>query len=230
MYWPVAVEKFSAGKAKNARNAIECPSITSKRGLDSDEDEDLDEEDLALALTHESLMPMTDKSSKPETGGTNKTTQATHENHPFATELTEANIPHVAWEYLRHHGPGELVTKLGIVFDTFTVEELTATMPVETNTQVAGILHGGASAALAETLGSFAAALHIVDSGLQGKSPVGVDLNITHHRGGVSGRVRGVCTPAHLGRTTTSHDIKIYDENNKLVATARITNQLIDLR
>lgn len=198
----------------------------SKRGLDSEDDEDADDEDFALTLTYESLMPMTDKSPKPETAGPSEAT----ENHPFATELTQANIPTVAWEYLRHNGPGELVTKLGIVFEKFEVDELTATMPVETNTQVAGILHGGASAALAETLGSFAAALHIVDSGLQGKVAVGVDLNITHHRAGVSGRVRGLCTPAHLGRTTTSHDIKIYDEQDKLVASARITNQIINPR
>ncbi|WP_242632449.1 hotdog fold thioesterase [Arthrobacter sp. S41] len=113
--------------------------------------------------------------------------------------------------------------KLEIVFTEFTVDRITATMPVAGNTQVYGILHGGASAALAETLGSMAAALH----GAGTTQPVGVDLNITHHKAGRTGLVTAVCTPVHLGRRSTSHEIVISNEDGARIATARITNMML---
>lgn len=143
--------------------------------------------------------------------------------HPHADELTSAGVPPQAWAALGGHGMGTLVPKLGIRFEEFAVDRVVATMPVEGNTQVVGLLHGGASAALAETLGSLAAALHASE----GRVPVGVDLNITHHRGLREGTVRGICTPLHLGRTTTSHQIVLEDESGTRLATARITNQLL---
>ncbi|RKW71036.1 hotdog fold thioesterase [Galactobacter caseinivorans] len=147
-------------------------------------------------------------------------------SHPFAAQLTEAGVPLEIWPMLTSHGVGTLGPKLGIHFEELTVERVVATMPVQGNQQVVGILHGGATAALAETLGSFAAAIHT-----QGrKNPVGVDLNITHHRGASSGVVRGICTPLHLGRSSTSHQIEVFDEAGKRIATARITNQLLDPR
>lgn len=147
-------------------------------------------------------------------------------DHPFADELTAAGVPPEAWGALGGHGLGTLAPKLGIHFERFEVQRVEATMPVQGNTQVVGLLHGGASAALAETLGSLAAALHAAGR----LNPVGVDLNITHHRGARSGVVRGICTPVHLGRTTTTHEIVIEDEDGRRVATARITNQLIKPR
>jgi uncharacterized protein (TIGR00369 family) len=95
-------------------------------------------------------------------------------------------------------------------------------MPVAGNTQVAGVLHGGASAALAETLGSFAATLHAGP----GRIAMGVDLNATHHRPASSGIVRGVCTALQLGRNVTSHEVVISDPEGRRVCTARITNLL----
>lgn len=148
------------------------------------------------------------------------------DDHPFAADLRAANVPEEAWGWLTAHGVGSLVPKLGIRFETFSVQELVATMPVEGNQQVAGLLHGGATAALAETLGSFAAALHAAGRA----HPVGVDLNITHHRSASSGRVRGVCTPTHLGRTSTNHEIAFFDERGRRIASARITNQLLTPR
>jgi len=127
---------------------------------------------------------------------------------------------------LSSHGVGTLVEKLGIVFTDMEVERVGATMPVGGNTQVVGLLHGGATAALAETLGSFAAALHAAGRA----RPVGVDLNITHHRGATDGSVRGLCTPLHLGRSSTSHLIEVFDEAGRRIATARITNQLLTPR
>lgn len=112
-----------------------------------------------------------------------------------------------------------LDSRLGVEIVFATVERVVGRMPVEGNTQPFGLLHGGASAAFAETLGSVAASLH----GYPDAVPVGTDLNITHHRGVRSGVVNGVASPIRLGRTMTSHEIVITDEQDRRVATARIT-------
>lgn len=156
-----------------------------------------------------------------ETSGT-PTEQLTN---PFAAQLAAHGVPEVMWPMLASHGIGTLAEKMGIVFTELTRDRVSATMPVEGNQQVAGILHGGASVVLAETLGSFAAAVH----GQGKKRPVGVDISATHHRAGVSGLVTGVCTPIHLGRTLTTHDISIFDEQGRRICTSRITNMLLDL-
>ncbi|GER23436.1 thioesterase [Zafaria cholistanensis] len=144
--------------------------------------------------------------------------------HPFRGQLVAHGIPEEMHGRFAAHGVGTLVEKLGIVFREITVERVVATMPVEGNQQVAGILHGGASAALAETLGSVAAAAY----GGEDRRPVGVDLNVTHHRPGLSGLVTGTCMPIHLGRTLTTHEIVITGEDGRRVCTARITNMLLD--
>jgi uncharacterized protein (TIGR00369 family) len=92
-------------------------------------------------------------------------------------------------------------------------------MPVDGNRQPAGLLHGGASVALAETLGSIGAALHAGP----GKLVVGVDINATHHRAAVAGRVTGTATPLHLGRGTATYEVVLTDEQGRRVCTARIT-------
>jgi uncharacterized protein (TIGR00369 family) len=142
----------------------------------------------------------------------------------YAQELVDAHVPEHLREWLSECGVGALVAKLGIVFEELSSERAVATMPVVGNTQVAGILHGGASAALAETLGSFAATLHAGP----GRIAMGVDLNATHHRPASAGIVRGVCTPLHLGRNVTSHEVVINDSEGRRLCTARITNLLRD--
>jgi len=119
---------------------------------------------------------------------------------------------------------GALAERLGIVITEATPERVAGTMPVEGNTQPYGLLHGGASAALAETLGSIGASLVSAPA----RWPVGVDLNITHHRGTRVGTIRGTATPLHLGRRTATYQIQIADESGALLATARITNLLVD--
>jgi 1,4-dihydroxy-2-naphthoyl-CoA hydrolase len=114
---------------------------------------------------------------------------------------------------------GRLGEKLGIRFTEISAQRLVATMPVEGNTQPAGLLHGGASAALAESLGSVGAAVHAGP----GAMVVGVDINATHHRSARSGLVTGVATPLHLGGTIATYDVSITDENGRRVCTARIT-------
>ena len=122
-------------------------------------------------------------------------------------------------------GIGGLNRKMGVGLVEISVDRVVATMPVEGNTQPYGLLHGGASIALAETLGSVGSGLHAHSLG---KVAVGVDINATHHRAATSGTVTGVATPAHLGRTSATYEVVISDERGKRVCTSRITCALID--
>lgn len=119
---------------------------------------------------------------------------------------------------------GALNEKMGVELTEVTPERVVATMPVEGNTQPYGLLHGGASVVLAETLGSVAAALHAGP----GRFAVGVDINATHHRAATRGTVTGVATPLHLGRTMASFAIEVSDETGRRVCTSRITCALIE--
>jgi uncharacterized protein (TIGR00369 family) len=119
---------------------------------------------------------------------------------------------------------GPLNEKMGVEFTEISAERIVATMPVEGNQQPYGLLHGGASVVLAESLGSVGSALHA--HGLD-KVAVGVDINATHHRSARSGLVTGVATPVHLGRSSTCFEVVISDERGKRVCTARITCALI---
>ncbi|WP_232828308.1 hotdog fold thioesterase [Kribbella monticola] len=119
---------------------------------------------------------------------------------------------------------GTLLDLMGIVITEASPERIVATMPVKGNVQPYGLLHGGASCVLAESLGSIGSALH---AAAFDKVAVGVDINATHHRAVRDGVVTGVATPIYLGRTTTTYEIVITDERDKRVCTARITCQLI---
>jgi uncharacterized protein (TIGR00369 family) len=112
-----------------------------------------------------------------------------------------------------------LIPKLGIQILELSADRVVGTMPVAGNTQPYGLLHGGASAVLAETLGSFGAMAHAKPDHIA----VGVDLNITHHRAIKDGIVTGVATSVHLGRTVATYAITITDEQARTVATARLT-------
>ncbi|MEV6009242.1 hotdog fold thioesterase [Streptomyces sp. NPDC051976] len=117
---------------------------------------------------------------------------------------------------------GHLGERMGIQVLEASPEKVVGTMPVEGNTQPYGLLHGGASAVLAETLGSVGAMLH----GGPGKLAVGVDLNATHHRGLRSGTVTGTATPVHRGRSSATYEVVITDDSGKRVCTARLTCML----
>ncbi|QCX75930.1 Proofreading thioesterase EntH [Streptomyces sp. YIM 121038] len=119
---------------------------------------------------------------------------------------------------------GNLGNRMGVQILEASAERVVGTMPVEGNTQPYGLLHGGASAVLAETLGSIGAMLH----GGSRKIAVGVDLNCTHHRGVRSGLVTGVATPVHLGRSTATFEIVVSEESGKRVCSARLTCLLRD--
>ncbi|MEO5664817.1 MAG: hotdog fold thioesterase [Nocardioides sp.] len=121
-------------------------------------------------------------------------------------------------------GNGALNEKMGVVITEISPERIVATMPVEGNTQPYGLLHGGASVVLAETIGSIGSAIHAFPD----KIAVGVDINATHHRAATSGTVTGTATPIHLGRSMAAFEVVITNEQGKRVCTSRITCALLD--
>lgn len=120
-------------------------------------------------------------------------------------------------------GMGGLNEKMGIRLTEISAERVVATMPVEGNTQPYGLLHGGASVVLAETLGSVGSAIHAHPDRLS----VGIEVNATHHRSATSGTVTGTATAVHLGRTTATYEVVVTDERGKRVCTSRITCALM---
>ena len=121
---------------------------------------------------------------------------------------------------------GGLNEKMGIELTEISAERVVGTMPVEGNTQPYGLLHGGASVVLAETLGSVGSAVHAHPD----KLSVGIEINATHHRSATSGTVTGVATAIHLGRTMATYEVVITDERGKRVCTSRITCALLPAR
>lgn len=121
-------------------------------------------------------------------------------------------------------GQGPLAERLGLQILSASADRTVGRMPVDGNTQPYGLLHGGASCVLAESLGSVAAALWAGE----GRFAVGVDLNATHHRAVRDGYVTGVATPAHRGRTSATYEIVVTDDQDRRVCTARLTCALRD--
>lgn len=123
-------------------------------------------------------------------------------------------------ESINDFSPNTIVELLGIRFTEIGENYLKASMPVDKRThQPYGLLHGGASVVLAETLGSTGAML----AAEPGKRVVGLDINANHIRGVREGLVVGTATPLHIGRTTQVWNIQIVDENDKLVCVSRLT-------
>ena len=117
-----------------------------------------------------------------------------------------------------------LVGRMGITIEEASAERVVGSMPVAGNTQPYGLLHGGASCVLAETLGSLGSALH---AGLD-RFTVGIEISATHHRAASAGRVTGVASLLHGGRTTTTYEVVISDERGRRVCTSRLTCLLTD--
>jgi len=119
---------------------------------------------------------------------------------------------------------GTLAQRMGIEIVEASAARVVGTMPVDGNTQPLGLLHGGASCVLAETLGSIAATLHATEIGVG--IAVGVEINATHHRAARAGTVTGVATPAHRGGSLATYEIVITDDEDRRVCTARLTCML----
>ncbi|MDP4013671.1 MAG: hotdog fold thioesterase [Candidatus Nanopelagicales bacterium] len=117
----------------------------------------------------------------------------------------------------QHHG--ELAERMGIRITEARPDGIRATMPVVGNRQPMGLLHGGASAVLAESIGSMLAALLAPE----GRFPVGIELSCAHHRSATSGTVTAVAKPLVIGRTLATLMISLTDENDRPVCTARLT-------
>ena len=116
-------------------------------------------------------------------------------------------------------GLGELATTMGIELTEASADRVSGRMPVAGNRQPFGLLHGGASVVLAETLGSIAAALHAGPE----HYPVGIEVGATHHRAATDGHVTGTATGISLGRTLATYEIVIVDDAGRRTCTARLT-------
>lgn len=126
---------------------------------------------------------------------------------------------------LKELGKGTMAEHLGIEWTEAGPDFLKAFMPVDHRTkQPYGLLHGGASCVLAETIGSLASAMVVDHSKYY---CVGLEINANHIRSAREGFVTGTATPLHLGATTHVWDIKIYDENDKLICVSRLTVAVI---
>lgn len=112
-----------------------------------------------------------------------------------------------------------LPVKMGIEITEWDPKRVVGTMPVAGNLQPYGLLHGGANATLAETLGSVAAAMNAGPDNVA----LGLELSCTHHRAARSGLVTGVATPLHVGASTSTFEIVITDDEGRRTCTARLT-------
>jgi 1,4-dihydroxy-2-naphthoyl-CoA hydrolase len=126
-------------------------------------------------------------------------------------------------DWLPEGARSPLDDKLGVVITDWNPDRLVATMPVEGNQQPFGLLHGGATCGLAETIGSFAGALAAGPD----KQVVGIELNVSYLRAATSGTVTAVCTPVRRGRTLSTFLIQISDEQDRPTATARLTTMTL---
>lgn len=122
-------------------------------------------------------------------------------------------------------GGGALCVKMGVEFLELSADHSVATMPVEGNTQVVGILHGGAHVVLGESLGSISSAIHAGP----GRIAMGIEINATHSRSISEGFVTATCDAIALGRTLATHEIVIRDSEGRRLSTVRMTNILKDV-
>ncbi|RFB15117.1 hotdog fold thioesterase [Bacillus sp. HNG] len=121
-----------------------------------------------------------------------------------------------------------LVQALGITIEEVTPERVIATMPVDERTrQPFGVLHGGASVALAETVASIGT-YNLVDKETEGCA--GLEINANHIRAKRDGVVKAIGTPLHKGKTTMVWDIKIVDEEENLICVSRCTMAILKLK
>lgn len=120
-----------------------------------------------------------------------------------------------------------LRSRLGIELVSVSADKVHARMPVTGNRQPAGLLAGGASIALAESIASQAAALHASELG---KVAVGVEVNATHHRSARKGWVHATCSALHLGSRMATYEVVIADEDDYRLTTARVSCALIETK
>ncbi|WP_022916440.1 PaaI family thioesterase [Ruania albidiflava] len=140
--------------------------------------------------------------------------------------MTDTPAPDASFPFPLEPLRGTLIERMGIEITEVAPARAVGRMPVTGNTQPAGLLHGGASAVLAETLASLAATAHAGP----GRLAVGMDLNATHHRSMRSGWVTGTAVALHLGSRVAAYEIVLEDESQRRVCTSRLTCMLVDSR
>lgn len=134
--------------------------------------------------------------------------------------VTREQVLEVAQQTTR----GTLMDRLGLRWEEIGLDRVVASMPVEGNTQPYGVLHGGATAALCETVGSVGTSVHV---GLE-RRPVGIQISVNHLRSVREGAVTATGVPLHVGRTTALWDIRVEDDGGRLVASGRLTLAIRD--
>ena len=138
------------------------------------------------------------------------------------------SLPNDSPDTIRAYATRGLAEKLGIEILELTPSRVVATMPVDERTrQPYGLLHGGASVTLAETLASLGAIMN-VDT--QQSSVVGLEINANHIRAKRDGSVRGTATPCHIGRSTHVWMVEIVDEEERVVCISRCTIAVVPTR
>ena len=136
----------------------------------------------------------------------------------------QSTVDRAVLEMVTEISRGTLAERMGIEWLEASPERVVARMPVAGNTQPYGLLHGGASVVLAETIGSIGAALHAGE----GRIAVGVDINATHHKPARDGYVIGVATPLNRGRSAATYEIVVSTEDGARVCSSRLTCMLRD--
>jgi uncharacterized protein (TIGR00369 family) len=137
----------------------------------------------------------------------------------LTTSRFQVGKEHAVSEQHELPSAGELADKLGIRIVSATAQEVVGTMPVAGNTQPFGLLNGGASLALAETLGSIGAYLH---AGV-GRVAVGIEVNGSHHKAAREGIVTATATAVTLGNTLAVYDVSVVDADGARICSARVT-------
>jgi uncharacterized protein (TIGR00369 family) len=146
-----------------------------------------------------------------------------NESAKLAVSMSKSSQDHV--DAIREYATQGLAAHIGIEIVELSRERVVATMPVDDRTrQPYGLLHGGASVALAETVASIAAIANIDPNKFRA---VGLEINANHIRAKTEGRVTGTATPIHIGRSTHVWNIQIVDEDDRLVCISRCTVAIV---
>ncbi len=155
--------------------------------------------------------------------------------HPSPADLPAAGgpAPALSAELRAHFAPllrGTLVERCGMELLTLDARGGTMSMPVAGNTQPAGLLHGGATIALAESIASFAAILRALEVHGEGAQAVGTSVSALHHRSARAGLVTATCTIRHAGRQVASYLVDVHDEAGTLLSTVTVEAMLLPPR
>ena len=129
-----------------------------------------------------------------------------------------------ALDIARDISRGTFMERIELEWLEVGLDRIVARIPVAGNTQPYGLLHGGATAALCETVGSFGTSIHV---GLD-RRPVGIQLSVNHLRAVREGHVTATGVPIHVGRSTALWDVRVEDDEGRLVATGRLTLAIRD--